>query len=124
MTVPPCKHDPLRYDPNSGWQGQSKSKGHCTTCWLWATNHQGFRDRHQGSLPASSQGTPAAVVVSLACVHRGAMTGEHDYCTGCFGKRMEIPTYRCAVHGECSADPHRSTNDVKSCRECKDRPIL
>lgn len=71
--------------------------------------------------PATVTGVKPNQPISLGCIHRGPATGQFDTCKGCAGKSIEVPTFRCKVHGECSADPNRDTNTVRSCRSCNER---
>ena len=61
---------------------------------------------------------PEPKSVSTDCVHRGDRVGEVS-CESCGGKRVDVFTFACALHGTCAIG--REFDGVRCCVECRDR---
>lgn len=64
---------------------------------------------------------PRVSVKIPLCIYFGDATGETDTCKGCLTNRIEVPTFKCKIHGECSAHPTRETSTVHWCWSCTDK---
>jgi hypothetical protein len=56
---------------------------------------------------------------SLACVHRGAPTGETFGCKACGSRERREEIYACSLYGKCSV--RTAYGQLACCKACPDR---